>query len=303
MHKELSPGLAHSRCSSGGVKLIACSEAGRLCRESSPRIPSPVLGSGRQRKASASGVSEVRGGIAPRSPYHCPIPTRSSSSAPAPDTPTPRWKQEQPRHQKEGGKSPQPGRRSLLSQSGPAGRGGGCGARTSDAISSQGTIKVAELPGGPGCLQRSLRPRRLLPPAWAARPGYAPLGGCRPVSRTPLSGSLLLNSISPSVFSVLPSPVFSPVFLSPSLCFCLSHALSLSLLTVSHPRLIFPPSNVLHPCSLYLFFFPDAFLVSLIFFLSASLFLFLSSSAIWFFLCLTLNLKNAAPQRREGPAA
>lgn len=167
-----------------------------------------------------------------------------------------------------GGESPQMGRRSLLSKSGPAGKGGGCGARTSDAISSQGTIKVAALPGGPGCLQRSLHPRRLLPPAWAARPGYEPLGSCCLVSCTPVSGSLLFHSVSPSSLFFLP------------LSFSLSPSASVSPMFFLFPLHFLPFSPYLStfqfPSSLFSVpFFSDAFFVSLIFFLYASLFLFL----------------------------
>ena len=167
----------------------------------------------------------------------------------------------------EGGRGkPTNGQAEPRSKPGLAGRGGGCGARTSDAISSQGTVKVAALPGGPGCLQRSLPPRRPLQPAWAARPGYAPLGSLlrgRPHAR------LSLAVFSLTAFSLVFSVLLSPVRISPSAS--VSPMLFLfSPVTVSRSLLIFPPSSFLHPCSL---FFRRLLGLFSFFFLSASLFL------------------------------
>ena len=153
---------------------------------------------------------------------------------------------------------------------GLAGRGGGCGAGTSDAISSQGTVKITALPGRPGCLQRSLPPQpppatRLGCPSWVRNPR-------EPAAWSParLSLPLLFSSISLSVFSVL----FFSLSFSLYRCFCLSHVLPLfSPIIVSQSLLQLPTVYVFHSFSLYLFF-SVSFLVSLIFFFSVSRFSF-----------------------------
>lgn len=172
-----------------------------------------------------------------------------------------------------------------------------------DAISSQGTIKVAALPGGPGCLQCSPGPRSLLPLTWAARPGYAPPGR-EAALWSPALWSLALFS---SARSSLSSLSFLPLvgfffFFSSSLPLPLSLPHSFFFpFTVSHSLLIFPPFSFHHPCSLYLFI-PMTFWSLSLFPLCFSSSFPLSSSAIWLFLCLTLNPQNAATQGPEGPA-
>lgn len=179
------------------------------------------------------------------------------------------------------------GRRSLGSKSGLAGRGGGCGARTSDAISSQGTVKVAALPGGPGCLQRPLAPPRPLHPAWAARPGYAPRGACCVQSRTRPPAGFLFNSVSPS--SCL---FFFPVRISPSAS--ASHMFFLFFpITVSPSLLIFP--HLISFIPVLCTFFRCLFGLFSLFFLSASLFLGLF---LLHFLChLILPVSHSQPPK------
>lgn len=220
-------------------------------------------------------------GIWSWNPCHDHIPVLPSSSAPALHT----LQVEQQRREREGEKSPQTSRRSLLAKSGLAGRGGGCGAGTSDAISCWGTVKVAVLPGGarvPAEVPCLLS--RLLPPAWAAHPGYAP-PGCLSLARLFLSASSLLFPLSLPFFLLLPHsfsflPLSSPLILS-----C-----------------IFLPFYFFHAFSRHLFFsnifaassFAFSLMLIFSFFLPLSL-------AFWFLLCLALKPQIVATQEQEGP--
>lgn len=99
------------------------------------------------------------------------------------------------------------------------------GPQTSEAISSQGTVKVAALPGGPGCLQTPC----LLPPSATSRAahcGYEPLGSRLPgLHAAPWLCSLYLF-LSPSSLFFFPLSFylyFSPLFFLFSLI--ISHSL------------------------------------------------------------------------------
>lgn len=185
--------------------------------------------------------------------------------------------------------------RSLLFKSGLAGRGGGCGTGLVRCHQLPGDFKVAVLPGGPGCLQRSPASSS---DASCHPPGLPVLGmsSCCMVSCTALSSSLL-KSISLSLFSVLFFLSLSlPFFRSPplptpppgSFFFLLSSSLILCC--------IFPPSYIFHSVSLYLFWSCSFLFCFLFFFLSASFIL-----HICFFLCLALTAESAAAQRQESP--
>lgn len=150
--------------------------------------------------------------------------------------------------------------RSLLFKSGLAGRGGGCGTGLVRCHQLPGDFKVAVLPGGPGCLQRSPASSS---DASCHPPGLPVLGmsSCCMVSCMPLSSSLL-KSISLSLFSVL-------FFLSLSLPFFRSPPLP-----TPPPRFfLFPPIIISHSVLylstfLYLSFsFSVSFLVLFISFL------------------------------------
>lgn len=189
------------------------------------------------------------------------------------------------RGERAGEKSPQTGRRSLLAKSGPAGRGGGCGAGTSDAITSWGTFKVAVLPGGPGCLQRFSASS-----AASCHPPGLPILGTRPwrawclVSRC--LSLALFSFLSIFFCSVFPLSLVLPLFLSLPcfFSFCPRHCLSFSLVS----------TFFFLPCLFSVSLFVNHLFFSLIFF---------SVSHFTFFLLLSVLLSIPKLQQPRDKSA
>lgn len=109
--------------------------------------------SGRRREASGSGVSRGAWYFLLES-LPLPVPTLTSNLAPALHTPGGSRNSRSERGQEREAYKWAVGGASCLSLVWLEGEEA-VGLGMSDAISSQGTIKVAVLPGGPGCLQRS----------------------------------------------------------------------------------------------------------------------------------------------------
>lgn len=161
------------------------------------------------------------------------------------------------------------------------------GQGSSDAISSQGTVKVAVLPGGPGCLQRS--PASLV--ASCHPPGLPVLGtSCwEPAAWSPASLSLSLFLSPSSLFFSHPLAFLSllSLRLSPVPPFAPSyHHLSFSLLSFHY---------FFHSFSLYLFLWSLSFFPFFFFSLPLSFF------RMWIFLCLALYSESATAQGQERP--
>lgn len=296
MCKALSPGLAHSRCSLDGAKLITYSESGWLYRENSPRIFSrskaaSLLGSGRQRKASASGVSEVEGWYFLLESLPLPYPYLSQRLSPSP-----------------GGRGTGRGARGWEGKAHRWAGGAsvqvwpGCKGRGQMPSAPRGPLKSLRCQAGQGVCSV---PRVL--GACCHSPGQPGLG-TRPREGKRLSGlphsGLWLSSLQlvPPCLLCPSFPLWVFFFFSSSLPLPLSLPHSFFFpFTVSHSLLIFPPFSFHHPCSLYLFI-PMTFWSLSLFPLCFSSSFPLSSSAIWLFLCLTLNPQNAATQGPEGSA-
>lgn len=195
MCKALSPGLAYSRCSLDGTKLIAYSEAGRLRRENSQRILSQskvalMLGSGRQRKASVSGVSKVGVLFPPGVPA---IVTSLPQPAAQPSPAHPRWKQEEQRRQRAGEESPQTGRRSLGPSLAWLEGEGAVGPGRQMPSAPRGPLKSPRCQAGQGvCRGPWLLDARCNPPGLPGL-GTRPWEACCVVART--HASLWLSSL------------------------------------------------------------------------------------------------------------
>lgn len=115
----------------------------------------------------------------------------------------------------------------------------------------RGPLKSPCCQAGQGVCRGRQPPHRLLPPAWAAHPGYALLGACCLLSHALPSGCLLTESVSLSLFSVLFSFCLSlslPQFRSP-----LFFLFFFFLLSSLFPSCIFSPFCFFHSFSLYLF--------------------------------------------------